>query len=241
MMWGALKSDLIKFQHTWILPLVILAAVGVNSLTGVHYLVSWHEMAPPGVNHWVGLIQNVNFLTIPAIVLGVALLASLMNGMEHQGNTWKQLLALPISRLKIYSSKLIWLLLYLLFASVLTMVGTLLTGYLLGFGSNPIPWHAVLQEGFGPYVASYALIGLQLLLSVLIANQSFAICVGIVGVIISFAHVVAKVVPSWIPWVYPGDAAAYSRTPGQAIFLSLIVCVALLCLGIYWFTKKQIQ
>lgn len=240
-MWGALKSDWIKFQHTWILPLAILGAAGVNSLTGVHYLVSWHEMVPPGENHWPGLIQNVNFLTIPALVLGVGLLASLMSGMEHQGNTWKQLLALPVSRFKIYGSKFIWLLLYLVFASILTIIGTIITGDLLGFASQPIPWHAVLQEGFGPYIASYALIAIQLLLSVLIANQSFAISAGIIGVIISFANVIAHVVPTWLPWVYPGEAAAYSPSGAQPFVLSIVVCFVLLCFGIYLFTKQQVK
>ena len=240
-MWGALKSDWIKFQHTWILPLAILGAIGVNSLTRVHYLVSWHEMVPPGVNHWAGLIQNMNFLTIPALVLGVALLASLMTGMEHQGNTWKQILALPVSRLKIYGSKFIWLLLYLAFASILAMVGSIITGDLLGFGNQPIPWHEVLREGFGPYIAAYALIAIQLLLSVLVVNQSFAISAGIIGVIISFANVVAHVVPHWVPWVYPGEAAAYSQSGAQPFVLSIIVCFLLLCCGIYFFTKQQVK
>lgn len=240
-MLGALRSDWIKFQHTWILPLCVLGSIGVNSLTGVHYLVSWHEMVPQGVNHWVGLIQNVNFLTIPALVLGVTLLASLMTGMEHQGNTWKQLLALPVSRFKIYGSKFIWLLLYLAFSSMLAMIGTVITGYLLGFGNQSIPWHAVLQEGFGPYVASYALIGLQLILSVLIANQSFAISAGIIGVIVSFANVIAHVVPKWMPWVYPGEAAAYTQSGAQPIVLSVIVCFLLLCCGIYFFTRQEVK
>lgn len=238
---GALRSDWIKFQHTWILPLTILGAIGVNSLTGVHYLVSWQGMVAEGATNWAGLIHNVNFLSIPTLVFGVALLASLMNGMEHQGNTWKQILALPVSRAKIYGSKFIWMALYLVFSSVLAMIGTVITGYLLGFGSHPVPWHEVLQEGFGPYIASYALIGIQLILSVLIANQSFAISLGMIGGIISFANVVANVVPNWMPWVYPGSAEAYAKTPGTPMIVSVIIGLVLLCVGFYFFAKREVK
>lgn len=240
-MLGALKSDWIKFQHTWILALVFLGPIGVASLTGVHYAVSYHEMVHVGVNNWPALIQNINFLLIPALVLGLTLLASLMTGMEHQGNTWKQLLALPVTRLKIYGSKFIWLLLYLVVSSAVAFIGTFVDGYLIGFAHQAIPWHAVFQEGFAPYFGSYALIALQLLLSVLIANQSFAISVGIIGVIISFANVIAHVVPNWMPWVYPGTAAAYSHAANQSILLSMVVCFLLICVGIYFFSKHQVK
>lgn len=238
---GALKSDWIKFQHTWILALVLLGPIGVVSLTGVHYAVSFGEMAQVGVNDWPALIQNINFLLIPALILGLTLLASLMTGMEHQGNTWKQLLALPVSRFKIYASKFIWLVLYLVLSSVLALIGTVILGYLLGFSHQPIPWHKVIQEGFAPYLGSYALMALQLLLSVLFANQSYAISVGIIGVIVSFAKVVGHLVPNWIPWVYPGAAAAYSSSASQAIVLSVVVCFLLLCCGIYFFSKHEVK
>lgn len=237
-MWGALKSDKIKFRHTWILPLCILGAVGVVSLTGVHYAVSYHEMVRPGVNNWPGLVQNINFLLIPALVLGVALIASLMTGMEHQGHTWKQLLAMPVPRIQMYLSKFIWTALYLLFATALAFAGTIILGFLLGFHAQ-IPWQAVFQEGFAPYVAAYALIGLQLILSVLVANQSLAISVGIVGVIVSFANVITHLIPNWVPWVYPESAAPYAGSATHFIVLSLIVCVLLLGVGIWMFIKHE--
>ncbi|WP_368780994.1 ABC transporter permease [Alicyclobacillus fastidiosus] len=81
--------------------LVFLGPIGVVSLTGVHYAVSFEEMFHTGVNNWPYLIQNINFLLIPALILGLTLIASLMTGMEHQGNTWKQLLAMPVPRVKI--------------------------------------------------------------------------------------------------------------------------------------------
>lgn len=238
---GALKSDWIKFQHTWILALVFLGPIGVASLTGVHYAVSYHEMVQPGANNWPMLVQNINFLLIPALILGLTLLASLMTGMEHQGNTWKQLLALPVPRWKLYLSKLIWLVLYLVLSSALAFVGTLIDGYLIGFAHQSIPWQALFQEGFAPYVASYALIAFQLILSVMIANQSFAISAGIIGVIVSFAYEISPVVPKWVPWVYPGAAAAYSSTATESIALAIGVCFLLFCVGIYFFSKHQVK
>lgn len=237
-MLGALKSDLIKFRHTWILPLCILGAVGVVSLTGVHYAVSYREMVRPGSNDWPGLIQNINFLLIPALILGVALIASLMSGMEHQGNTWKQLLAMPVPRVKMYFSKFIWLAVFLAGATALALVGTGILGFLLGF-HGPVPWKAVFQEGFAPYIAAYALMALQLVLSVLVANQSLAISVGIVGVIVSFANMITHLIPNWIPWVYPASAAPYASSAAHYMTLSILVCLLLLCCGIYLFAKHQ--
>jgi len=237
-MMGVLASDLIKFRKTWIKALVLLGPFGVVSLTGVRYALNYHGMVHPDSQaSWPMLIQNINFLLIPTLVLGVALMASLMTGMEHQGHTWKQLLALPIPRYKILLSKFVWLIAFVAVACALAVVGTVLLGWMLGFHPH-VPWQSVLQEGFFPYLASYALIAIQILLSVLVSNQALSISVGVMGVIASFAR---GLIPNWVPWVYPSRAAPYGIHAGQAVGMGMLVCFFMLCLGTYLFSKHQVK
>ncbi|SIE32972.1 Uncharacterized protein conserved in bacteria [Mycobacteroides abscessus subsp. abscessus] len=51
------------------------------------------------------MIGEASFLSIPAIMLGLALVTSMIANIEHQTNAWKQLLALPVSKGKVFTSK----------------------------------------------------------------------------------------------------------------------------------------
>jgi hypothetical protein len=148
---GALLSDWIKMRRTWIKILVFLCPFGVVSLESVRYAIFYNRIVIPSSNtmNWVNLIGAINELLLPSLILGIALLT----GLEHQGNTWKQLLALPISRVKLYASKFIWLIGFLAISASLCAIGTTVLGLILGFGIHA-PWLTVLKEGFYPYLTA---------------------------------------------------------------------------------------
>lgn len=237
---GALLSDWIKMRKTWVKILVFLGPFGVVSLEGVRYAILYNRIVIPGQNtvNWVTLIGSINELLLPSLILGIALLASLMSGFEHQGNSWKQLLALPISRAKLYASKSIWLIGLLAVSASLCAIGTIIHGLILGFGIHA-PFTTILKEGFYPYLAAYGLIAIQLMVSVLIANQSFAITLGVLGVVASFA---SSVLPKWLPWVYPAlSAPVHNINQLEYVIYGLTFCIVLMVFGARLFVKKEVR
>lgn len=220
-MWKTMIAEGIKLRRTWVWPPVYLGPFGVISLTATRYALRYTYLVHPGADNWGQLVSSINSLSIPALVLGIAIVSSMISGMEHRGRMWKQMLALPVRRTHFYIGKFMWLLILLFIASMLCSIGALGLGIALGFGF-PIPFGHVATSSVYPYLASYALIALQLLLSVTVVNQASAIMVGVIAVIASFAF---RLLPQWLPWVYPTRAAF---THG---YVDALQSVAIWCLG----------
>ncbi|WP_157067181.1 ABC transporter permease [Alicyclobacillus shizuokensis] len=251
---GALVSDWIKMRKTWIKILVILGPFGVISLNAVRYALNYHGIVRPGDDayNWALLIQNISHLLMPTLMLGIALLASLLSGLEHQGHAWKQLLALPVSRVQLYLSKFIWIAGLLAISATLCAVGTILLGFAFGFTPH-VPWAGILEECYYPYLAAYGVIAIQLLLSVLVANQSFAITLGVLGMIISglsdalspdgLTH--AGHWAPFVPWVYPSLSAlthgAVQHVDFAYVVYGLLAGGLLLALGTGLFARKEVK
>lgn len=251
---NALMSDWIKMRKTWIKVLVILGPFGVVSLNALRYLQNYHGIVKPDNDafNWALLIQNISHLLMPSLMLGVALIASLLAGLEHQGHAWKQLAVLPVSRVQIYVSKYIWVAGLLAISAALCAVGTFGIGFAFGFKTH-IPWVQILQECFYPYFAAYGVIAIQLLFSLLFANQSFAITLGVLGMIISGltdalspeGMVHAETWARWVPWTYPSLSALMHGTVQHINFMyviyGLLVGTAMTVLGIGLFVRKEVQ
>jgi lantibiotic transport system permease protein len=249
---NALKSDWIKMRKTWIVALVILGPFGVISLNAMRYMHGNHV----GASHddafnWALLIQNISHLLMPSLILGIALITSLLVGLEHQGHTWKLLLSLPVSRVQIYVSKFIWIAGLLAISATLCAIGTFSIGLTFGFTTH-IPWINVLQLCYYPYFAAYGIIAIQLLLSLHFSNQSLGITLGVLGMIVSgltdalapdaLAH--AETWARWIPWTYPSLSSISHGTVQHINFIyviyGFIVGIAMVCLGVRLFVKKEV-
>lgn len=252
-MWGALRSEWIKMRKTWIKILVILGPAGVVSINALRYIQSYHTVVKPGNNefNWALLIQNISHLLMPSLMLGITLIATLLAGLEHQGHAWKQLFAMPVPRFQLYLSKFLWLAGLLAISSTLCVMGTLGIGITFGFTSH-IPWMNVLLECFYPYFAAFGIMAFQLLISVLFSNQTFAITIGVFGVIISgFSDALSPdgivQAGSWapfIPWVYPSLSAITHATVQHLDFHYVVygigVGLLLVGLGSHFFARKEV-
>ena len=210
---GVLAADWLKMKHTWIKALAVLAPAGVIALEAVNFHLREEWLLRPGVDPWLVLIQNVIGMMIPALLLGLTLLPALLVGMEHQAHAWKQLLALPIPRIRLYLGKFIWISVLLAVAALLTGLGTIALAFSLGF-TDPIPWGLLFKSVFYPCLAALPLVALQLWLSTCVANQGVAITLGIVGLIIGFA---AMIMPQWLPWSLPMHAVPLGKQAVDAV------------------------
>lgn len=90
---------------------------------------------------------------------------------EHREGGWKQLLALPVTRGKVFLSKYLLLLLLVFAMQLLYLISIYLVGIIEGI-TDPFPMDIVWKTIVGGWLATFPLIALQLWVS--IAFKSFA-------------------------------------------------------------------
>ena len=129
---------------------------------------------------WKGLIGEAAMLSVPTILIGLTILTSMIANIEHQTNAWKQLLALPISKMKVYTGKVLLTIILLLISCFLLMGGTIILGLALKFGTS-IPLLYLLKMCFYPCLAAMPFLALQIWLAISMKNQAIPLTIGIIG------------------------------------------------------------
>lgn len=229
----AVQAEIMKLRRTWVLPLAVLGPAGVVGVTSLR--IALRPVVMPGSNNWPTLVGEIQAPLVPALILGIAILGALVAGMEHRGRMWKAQRSLPVSATGLYAAKFLSLAGLLAVSACLCAIGTAVAG--ISFGYGPVPWGPVWVEGIRPYIASYGLIGLQLAMSVLFANQAYAIGVGIVSFLVGTG---GAMLPAWLPTAYPGHAAASAGFQGWTYALAgLAVGAVLLAAGAYLFRRQE--
>jgi hypothetical protein len=215
-----LAAERVKLKRTWLLFLAVLGPVGVIAMEWVNFSLRFDYLVKPGADGWDVLIRNVHFLNCFALPFGATLLTTMIAGLEHQANSWKQWLALPVPRTGIYVSKWLWVCGLLLLASLLLIAGMVLLGLKLGFGPK-IGWGQVIGEGMYPFLATLPIVSIQLWLSCIWKNQALPFSVGLVGSL--FAPPLAgSSAGLWIPYTYPFFAVPTPSNPADPLLVALL-------------------
>jgi len=201
-----LRAERQKSRGTRIPLLVALGPLGVLLLELFNFQLRYDWLFRPEFNPWDVIFENVLALMIPALLLGITLLCSLLLGLEHGGRMWKQLLALPISRPGLYLAKGLRIAGLLFLAATLTGLGALGLGLWYGFGD--IPWTELLHFTYGPFAAALPVLALQLFASSVFSNQALPIALGVLGCVFS----TATMLPNALPWLWPLHAYATNFT-----------------------------
>ncbi len=201
----AYRTEIIKSKHTFALWLAVLGAAFIPAVMFLIYLNRWESFVPKaGANPWAeffGAAWNVvSFIFIPFFVV---LLCTLVMGIEHKSNTWKQLFTLPVSKGTVYLSKLLIVIslaitCYILFIGFLLVSGTVLGLFKpkLGFLSHMPGLLPVLKIGFKSFVSVLGILGIHYWLSIRLKNMILPIGIGLVGIVTAtilfsrWAHVV---------------------------------------------------
>jgi hypothetical protein len=239
MMLRILSSEFLKIRKKLIWLLVAAGPIGVVGLQAVNYGVRYDYLVAgkETAKLWSGLIGNVSMLALPALMVGLAIVASMTAGIEHQMNAWKLTLALPVRKRQVFAGKFLLTALLLLISCTLLVPLTVALGLALGF-DGPIPYGDLLTNAYYPYLAAMPFIALQAWLSVTMANQALPLTIGIVGMIVSMFA--GGRFPDWVPYKWPQLVNAsheplYSVTAGVA--LGLVVFVA----GMAEFVRKDVK
>ena len=125
MMGKLLASDFLKIKRKGLWFLTALGPFGVIALQMVNYGVRKDYLLQQSEDDWGYYLLYVHSFTPLALILGIAILTSFMASIENETNAWKQLIALPVSKLTVYLSKFTVLAILLFVSSSLLMVFTL--------------------------------------------------------------------------------------------------------------------
>jgi lantibiotic transport system permease protein len=229
-----LKAEFLKIKRKWIWGLAFLGPLGVIALQAINFGVRYDYLTDLYKDDlWAGLLENINSLSVFALMFGATLLASLVSSLEHQSTSWKHLLSLPLSKTKIFIGKFALVFILLTVSCILLVIGSIILGISLNYGTD-IPLANLLKTCFYPYLASLPIVALQLWLSVVFNNQALPLFIGIVG------SIFAGALPRWTIWSWPSLSNQWDK-PIINVCLGIVVGLIILWISTIHFTKKDVN
>ena len=231
-----LMADFLKIKRKGMWFLAGLGPLGVVVLQMVNYGIRKDYLLQQSEDDWSYYLSNVNSFTALALVLGIAILTSFMASIENETNAWKQLMALPVSKLTVYLSKFTVLATLLFVSSSLLTVFTLFYGIFLDLGDS-IPYLELLKLSFYPCLAALPILALQLWIASVSQNQAIPITVGIFGVIFAYS---AFILPDWMIWKWPSLMNEWNE-PIINVMLGIGVGALLYIIGMVDFARRDVK
>ncbi|NRT91937.1 ABC transporter permease [Clostridium beijerinckii] len=241
-----IKTELIKIQWKLVI-LIILIDVLVSSILAINSVNDYKEMFAPDWNTLY--FQEVMLHAMFFFPLLTGIFAALICSYEHKNRVWKQILTLPYSRLTIYFSKFIAIIIILLIVQLSFLLGYIITGY-SGYKiqlAGIIPWKTVVFGVVAGYFAIFPLVALQLWLSTKFESFSRALILNIFMVIPNIVITgFQSYIGAWIPYssayyaMFPQGINLSPRVEWKSFFLITIVTfIFYLVKGWKSFSKKD--
>ncbi|GIP12785.1 MAG: ABC transporter permease [Paenibacillus macerans] len=238
MMLRALSADFLKIRRKGIWFLIFLAPLGLVAMQALNFGLRFdYLMKRYADDPWGGLLKNISGFVPIALFLGCTLVSSLVANVEHQLSSWKQLLALPISRTAVFGAKFLLCLLLLSVSCILLPIATIILGLVFGFALNGIPLADLARIGFFPLFAALPLLALQLWLSLTYRNPSLPVSL---GVVLSLVSPFTLDLSEWFPLNWP--VFGYLG-PHREWFVALGIAVGavILLAGLVHFNRKDVD
>lgn len=233
----SLSADFLKIRRKGIWFLVFLAPIGLIAMQALNFGLRLDYMKEQYADDlWGGLINNISLFVPISLYLGCTLIASLVANVEHQMSSWKQLLALPISRSAVFSAKFTLCFILLSVSCILLSLATIILGLVFGFGFT-FPLTDTIKLGFFPYFAALPMLALQLWLSLSFRNQALPVSLGVTAALVSpFAGNLSE----WFPLNWP--LLSYA-SPDNVWFISAGLCLGfiIMLIGLVHFNRKDVD
>jgi len=236
MMKSLLSADFLKIKRKGFWLLTFLGPFGVVALQVVNYGYRKDYLLQQSDNDWEYYLLNVSSFIPLSLVLGIAILTSFVASVENETNAWKQLISLPVSKMRVYLSKFTVLACLLWVSSCLLMLFTLVYGIFLGLGEE-IPYLDLVKFSFYPYFAALPILALQLWIATFSQNQGIPITTGILGVIFTYS---AFTLPDWMIWKWPSLINDWNE-PIINVLLGIGVGAILYIAGMLDFTRRDVK
>lgn len=239
-----LKAEFLKQKRVFIWPLVVLTPLlgtllsFINLLLRYDYLMSLE--ANQGLNSWHLLLIQHHFIWAFLLPLVATVIASHVHYLEYKSNGWKQTLALPVSRKKVYLAKWSVVLILNTLMIVFNAIFLIIVGKVLGF---PELLNVSLLFTYIAYqiLAISSLIGVQCWLSSTLNNPNAALAIGFVGVASSLFFAQSEQLVRFIPYAHTiYTLPEPSINNAIALYYGLSWGLIFLGLGIMNFQRKEI-
>lgn len=234
MMLRMFQADMLKMKRKWIWFLIFLGPFGLIALQGVNYGLRYEYLLNQYSDDWQGLIGNIQNLVPVTLLLGIAIITSMIANIEHDQSSWKKLLALPVQRPAVYGAKFFVTVVMLLVSCLLLFLGTIILGVILDFGWT-FSVTGILKMSFVPLLAALPLLALQLWLAITFKNQALALSIGILGAI--FSMYTARM-PDWLIWKWPQLQGEHDVT--WYVAAGCVTGLIVYLLGMIDFTKRDV-
>ncbi len=200
-MWSILSAEWFKLRKSKMVP-IILAGPIIGLFIG---LTSNLESNTQGldVNHWYISLLSMNLtyaLLFLPLIAGV--FASLICRYEHQSGGWKQLLALPVTRGRVFAAKYILIVILVMAMQLLYLCSIFAVGMMKGY-TDPFPMEIVWKCIFGGWVATLPLVALQLWMSIMFKSFAAPFAINVIFTLPSILAINSKTIGPYYPWAQP--------------------------------------
>lgn len=229
------QAEFLKIRKKWIWFLVALGPIGVVGLQALNFLLRYETLsAQYGNNMWEALATFVLGFLPPVLMLGMAIITSLLANIEHENASWKQLLATPVRKRELFITKFVtgWALLFV--SCLILLAAMLMLGFALGFGTGA-PWELLLTVSFFPYFAAMPILALQIWLSIVYQNQGIALTLGVLFAVIIF---ISRDLPNWFPLSWP--TLQTDVHPITNVSLGISLGLVIFAAGLIHFVRRDV-
>jgi lantibiotic transport system permease protein len=155
------------------------------------------------INEWYKTLFSMNLtyaLLFLPLITGV--LASFICRYEHQAGGWKQLLALPVTRGRVFIAKYALLMMIVLVIQLLYLGSVFVVGMMKGY-TDPFPMEIIWKSIFGGWVATLPLVALQLWMSIMWKSFAAPFTVNVVFTLPTILVVNSERFGPYYPWAQP--------------------------------------
>lgn len=200
-MGSILSAEWFKLRKSKMVP-IILAGPIIGLFIG---LTSNMESNIQGidVNSWYIALSSMNLMyALLFLPLIAGVFASLICRYEHQSGGWKQLLALPVTRGKVFVAKYVLIMLLVLAMQLLYLCSIFAVGMIKGY-TDPFPMEIVWKSIIGGWVATLPLVALQLWMSIMFKSFAAPFAVNVVFTLPSILAINSKTIGPYYPWAQP--------------------------------------
>ena len=194
-----LQSEWFKFRHSKIMFIIFTVPI-IGIFLGLTSRFSNEDME---INEWYLSLLSMNLtyaLLFLPLITGV--LASAICRYEHQAGGWKQLLALPVTRGRVFTAKYLLLMLLVLVIQILFFAALYIVGMIKGF-TDPFPMGIVWKCLVGGWVATLPLVALQLWMSILFKSFAAPFAVNVILTLPTILVVNSERLGFFYPWAQP--------------------------------------
>ncbi|MGE6578779.1 ABC transporter permease [Paenibacillus xylanexedens] len=233
----ALSSDWLKIRGKGIWFLVFLAPLGLTAMQALNFGLRLDYLKEQYAdNLWGGLLGNVVVFVPLSLMLGATILSSMIANVEHEQGSWKQLLAMPISRPAVYLAKFLLACVLLVISCLLLTAGIVGLGLILGFHASEIPWTHAIKLGLLPLAGALPVLSLELWLTMVNKNQALPVTLGIVLAITGmFSLSISPSFPlAWAQMAWNGPNPYLYAGMGAGLGLLILL------LGMVHFSRKDV-